>query len=344
MAISAIVLAAGKGTRMRSDLPKMLHRARGRSLLRWVLAALDPDRFDPTVIVVGHGKDQVIHAVTSEIAGREFHFVEQLSQRGTGDAAAVGLGAIDSLLPGYDDDDHVVVLPGDTPLLHGTTVDALVETHLDGGAAATLVTARIDNPTGYGRIIRTPADQVSAIVEERDASPEQRHIDEINAGMYCFRRSMLAPALRMIDADNAQGELYLTDVIGVLSEAGHKVLPFPADPMEIAGVNDRAQLGAAAQVLAHRIARHWMASGVTIENPASTVIDAGVMIEADVTILSGTTISGSTTIGTGAVVGPDAHLVDATIGDGAKIQSSTVRNASVGPGETLGPYAVREQE
>jgi len=338
MTISAIVLAAGKGTRMKSDLPKPLHEVRGRTLLGWVIHSLDDIEVDATAIVVGHGREHVVASLEANF-DQGFFYAEQLSQRGTGDAAAVGLAELELHDSSFSDDDHVLILPGDTPMLTSETVVALVEAHLASGAAATVVTAVIDDPTGYGRILRSKDnDGVAAIVEHRDASAEQQSIREINGGMYCFRRSLLAPALRMISSDNSQGEMYLTDAIGVLVEAGHPVAPFVADSVEISGVNDRAQLGFAAEQLGDRITAEHMRSGVTIIQPSSTVIDAGVSIEPDVTVHAATVLEGATRIGEGAVIGPNSHLINATIGARAVVESSTVRDSSVADDEHVGPF------
>jgi bifunctional UDP-N-acetylglucosamine pyrophosphorylase/glucosamine-1-phosphate N-acetyltransferase len=188
------------------------------------------------------------------------------------------------------------------------------------------VTSVVDDPTGYGRIVRGKNGEVDAVVEHRDASPEQLQINEINASIYCFRRSLLGPALRMISTDNAQGEMYLTDAVGVLAQAGHRVSPFQISAVEMSGVNDRAQLGAAADELAERIVERHMRSGVTVVQPSSTVIDASVVIEPDVIVHAG------------AIVGPASHLVDATIGERARVQSSVVRNASVAADAVVGPF------
>ena len=339
MRVDAIVLAAGRGTRMRSDLPKPLHLARGRTLLGWVVHALDDVELSSVVVVVGHGRELVVDALAASF-DRSFLFAEQTAQRGTGDATAVGLAQLDIVDGGYGDDDHVIVLPGDTPLLTSSTIAELVRTHVSTAAAATVVTAVVDDPTGYGRIVRSPTGAVSAIVEHRDATTDQRSIREINGGIYCFRRSLLAPALRMISTDNDQGELYLTDAIGVLGQTGHAVLPFPADPVEIAGVNDRAQLGDAAEQLGANIANAHMTSGVTIMQPSSTVIDASVSIEPDVTVLAGCVLEGSTSIAAGAVIGPNTRLVNAIVGEGAIVEASTVRDATVAAGQIVGPYQV----
>ena len=337
MTISAVVLAAGRGTRMKSELPKPLHTARGRSLLSWVIHALAAIELDGVAVVVGHGRELVMEALAADFE-REFLYAEQLSQRGTGDAAAVGLAELDLFSSSSSDDDHVIVLPGDTPLLTTEMIANLIESHLANGVAATLATAFVDDPTGYGRILRTDTGEVAAIVEHRDASTEQRSVREINGGIYCFQRSLLGPALRLISSDNSQGEMYLTDAIGVLVDAGHRVQPYVIDPVEISGVNDRSQLVSVGVHLGARIAEEHMRNGVTIIQPASTVIDASVIIEPDVTIKASTTLEGMTTIGTGAVVGPNSHLVDATIGERAQILSAVVSAASIAADAVVGPH------
>lgn len=337
MTVSAIVLAAGKGTRMKSDLPKPLHAVRGRTLLAWVVHALEGVDLDNVAVVVGHGRDQVVASLDASF-DRPFLYAEQLSQRGTGDAAAVGLAELDLFDNSFSDNDHVIVVPGDTPLLTADTVAALVESHIASGAAATVVTAVLDDPTGYGRILRSDNGAVASIIEQRDASEDQRSIREINGGMYCFRRSLLAPALRLISTDNAQGEMYLTDAIGVLVEAGHPVHGFIADPVEISGVNDRSQLGFAGEHLGVRIAHQHMRNGVTIEQPSSTVIDADVAIEPDATVRAATVLEGKTSVGAGAVIGPNTHLIDATIEAGATVVSSVVSETTVPATSTVGPF------
>jgi bifunctional UDP-N-acetylglucosamine pyrophosphorylase/glucosamine-1-phosphate N-acetyltransferase len=338
MTISAIVLAAGKGTRMKSELPKPLHQVRGRTLLAWVIEAFEGIDLDGIAIVVGHGRDQVTASLDASF-DRPFLYAEQLAQRGTGDAAAVGLAELDLYDNSFSDTDHVVVLPGDTPMLTSATTRALVDAHLQSGAAATVVTAVIDDPAGYGRILRTDAGSVAAIVEDRDATTDQKAINEINGGMYCFRRSLLGPALRMISSDNSQGELYLTDAVGVLVEAGHQVEAFVADAAEISGVNDRAQLGAAAAELSNRIAEGHMRNGVTIVQPSSTVIDASVTIAPDVVLHAGTVLEGTTTIAAGATIGPHAQLKNATVGAKATVTQSVVTDATVAADAVVGPFA-----
>jgi bifunctional UDP-N-acetylglucosamine pyrophosphorylase/glucosamine-1-phosphate N-acetyltransferase len=339
--ISAIVLAAGHGTRMRSVRPKPLHLLVGRPLVRHVLDALVDCNVGRVVVVVGHGADEVTKKLQESPGPFPTEFVEQRAQRGTGDAVAVGLtGLPDDDLEIADDGD-VVVLPGDTPLLRPTTVAALVTEHRLSGAAATVLTARFDDPTGYGRIVRDRDDQMHRIVEQRDGDEAELAIDEVNTGIFVFRRSLLAPALRRITADNTQGELYVTDVIEVLAHAGHRVVGVQVDdPVEAHGVNDRVQLAAAEVELRRRINEEWMRAGVTIVDPAATYVDADVELASDVTLWPGTILQGHTVVGSGAEVGPSTHLVDTQVGEGAQVTRSVARRADVGDHAVVGPYAV----
>jgi bifunctional UDP-N-acetylglucosamine pyrophosphorylase / glucosamine-1-phosphate N-acetyltransferase len=341
--VSAIVLAAGHGTRMRSVRPKPLHLLVGRPLVRHVLDALVDCDVTRVVLVVGHGADEVVKKVEESPGPFPVEFVEQRAQRGTGDAVAVGLtGLPDDDLEIADDGD-VVVLPGDTPLLRPVTVAGLLTEHRLSGAACTVLTARLPDPTGYGRIVRDPDDRVHRIVEHRDADEAERAIDEVNTGVYVFRRSLLAPALRRITTDNTQGELYVTDVIEVLAGAGHQVVGVLADDAdETHGVNDRAQLAAAEAELRHRLNREWMEAGVTFVDPTSTYVDADVELSSDVTLWPSTVLQGRTVVGSGAEIGPSTQLVDAQVGEGARVTQSVVRGAEVGDHAIVGPFAVLE--
>lgn len=343
--LSAIVLAAGQGTRMRSARPKPLHLLCGKPLVAYVLDALGGCTVDCAVVVVGHGGDLLVKKL-GELEGTvALEFVEQREPRGTGDAVAVGLTGLpeDELADLDTDDGDVVVLPADTPLVQPGTLAALVDEHRLSGAACTLLTARMDDPTGYGRAVRDKDGRVRRIVEERDANEAERAIDEINTGIYVFRRSLLAPALRRLSPDNAQGELYVTDVIEVLSEAGHQVVSLVAeDATEIRGVNDRAELAVAEAELRRRTNERWMRAGVTLVDPASTTIDAGVRLAPDVTIFPGTVLRGGTEVGEGSEIGPHAHLIDTRVGRRAHVSESTARHAEIGDDAVVGPYAVLE--
>ena len=286
MGVSAIVLAAGEGTRMRSSRPKPLHMICGRAMVMHVIHALEGLDVERTVVVVGHGAERVTKKVQEQSPGwAGVTFVEQRVQRGTGDAAMVGMTAI----PGDDLDDEstVVILPGDTPLLRSETLDELVATHLAYGYAATLITSVLADPTGYGRVVRAPSKhgdgRVLRIVEQRDASAEEREIQEVCTSMYAFRRDLLGPALRHLSPDNAQGEYYLTDVVGVLASMGHRIGCVVAPEEETQGVNDRWQLALAERELRHRTNRAWLLNGVTMLDPRQTFLDVTVQLGRDVT-------------------------------------------------------------
>jgi bifunctional UDP-N-acetylglucosamine pyrophosphorylase/glucosamine-1-phosphate N-acetyltransferase len=341
--LSAVVLAAGEGARMRSTRPKPLHLLCGRAMVLYVLDALPARELERAVVVVGHGAERVTKKLTEDSAGLRLEFVEQHVQCGTGDAVAVGLTG----LPEDDDDEDdrdVLVLPGDTPLLRPETVAALVAEHRHSGAACTVLTAELDDPTGYGRIVRVGNDdRIIGIVEQADATEDELGIDEVNTGIYCFRRSLLAPALRRLQPDNKQGEYYLTDVVGVLSEAGHKVVSVVAvDPDETRGVNDRAQLASAEAGLRERTNEAWLARGVTMVDPAATYIDTTVTLAADVTIFPGAILQGATIIGEGVEIGPGCRLVDCTVGEHTTLEHTVGRHSEIGADCRVGPFAVLE--
>lgn len=329
---TVIVLAAGEGKRMKSALPKVLHPLLGRTLLGHVLAAAAPLRPDRTLVVVGHGADQVT-AHLAEIAP-EATPVVQPQQRGTGNAVRVALDAVPEV------DGTVVVLNGDVPLLRPETVAALVETHESSGAAATVLTAEVANPTGLGRIVRTPDGMLERIVEERDASPEERQIREINAGIYAFDAAQLRAMLGKLTTDNDQGEEYLTDVFGLLVADGQTIAAHPAaDPTETLGCNDRVELAGLRRRLRDRINERWMRAGVTITDPETTWIDVTVTLAQDVVIDPNTQLKGATTVAEGATIGPDTTLIDTAVGEKATVLRSHVVGAEIGPEATIGPYA-----
>jgi len=334
--LSALVLAAGEGTRMRSSVPKVLHPLCGRPMLLHVIDTLVALPLDRVVVVVGHGADAVTKSLQDVHTDVPIEFVEQRVQRGTGDATSVALTAFSDAF----DDDDVIVCSADIPLLRPETLATLATEHRVADAAATLLTAVLDDPTGYGRIVRDARGNVERIVEQSDASPDELAITEVNPSIYCFRRAFLAPALRRVSPENVQGEYYLTDVVEVLRSAGHAVLAVPAsDPSETQGVNDRAQLADAESILRRRINTAWMRAGVTMVDPAHTYIDTTVELAADVRLLPGTILEGRTTIGTGAVIGPDARVADSVVGEGASIEASVVREAEIGADVHVGPFA-----
>lgn len=324
---------------MRSATPKVLHPLCGRPMLLHVIDALTMLPLDRIVVVVGHGAESVTKTLQDQIGtDTPVEFVEQRVQRGTGDAVGVALTA--SAFEDLDAEDDLLVVPGDTPLLRPQTLVELVVEHRSADAAATLLTASVHDAAGYGRVVRDRHGEVTRIVEDADASDEEREIEEINTSIYCFRRPFLAPALRRLSPSNTQHEYYLTDAVGVLSGAGHRVVAVTAgDPEEVVGVNDRVQLAAAESELRRRINDAWMVSGVTMVDPSRVYVDAGVEIAADVRLLPGTILEGRTVVASGSVIGPDCRLTDAVIGERCAVSSSVVREAEVGDDCIVGPFA-----
>jgi bifunctional UDP-N-acetylglucosamine pyrophosphorylase/glucosamine-1-phosphate N-acetyltransferase len=335
--LSAVVPAAGEGKRMKSATPKVLHPLCGRPMILHVLDALAALPLDRIVVVVGHGAENVTKTVQEHLAGDvPVEFIEQPVQRGTGDAVAVGLTAF---ADDVHDEDDVIVVFGDAPLLRSETLATLATEHRVSDAAATLLTARLADPSSYGRVVRDANRNVEGIVEEADASPEQLLINEVNPSIYCFRRGLLAPALRRLVPDNAQGEYYLTDVIGVLRQAGHVVGAIEAaDPIDVLQANDRAQLADAEAELRARINHQWMRAGVTMVDPARTYVDSGVELAAEVRLLPNTILQGHTVIHAGSVVGPDVQLVDTVVGRDCVVRQTVAFDTELGERVTCGPY------
>ena len=329
-----LVLAAGEGTRMRSTTPKVLHEVLGRCMLGHVLHAVEG--IDPvaTCVVTGSGRE----AVEAWIAASHPHVrcVEQNPRNGTGHAVQIALSALNNL----DLSNGVVVVSGDTPLLTAATLYRFVEHHRASKAAATILTAELDDATGYGRIVRDGAGNVIEIVEHRDATDSQREISEINSGIYVFQAEPLQRAISQLKSDNAQGELYLTDVVKILHSAGEKIAAFiAADSSEISGVNDRAQLAEAAAAMRTRINHAWMREGVTILDPATTWIEADVVIAKDVTIAPSSYLRGRTAVAEGAVIGPDTTLSNCVVDECAQVIRSHAVDAHIGKGATVGPFS-----
>jgi len=325
------ILAAGEGTRMRSKTPKVLHGLGGRSMLGH---ALDAARgVDPAylLVVVGHAHDLVSAEVCRhDPAARP---VVQQPQNGTGHAVRLALGEVPDLAG------TVIVIPGDAPLLTADTLRTLVEQHQTAGNAATLLTASRPDATGYGRVLRDEAGAVLAVVEDRDATPQQRLVREVATSVYAFEADLLRAALGQLSTDNAQGEEYLTDVIGLLVAAGRGVgAVVAADWTETTGVNDRVQLAAARAALRDRLLRGWMLAGVTVTDPATTWLGVDVVLEPDVTVHQNTQLHGHTVIRSGAVVGPNTTLTDTEVGADATVLATTATGATIGPAATVGPY------
>jgi bifunctional UDP-N-acetylglucosamine pyrophosphorylase/glucosamine-1-phosphate N-acetyltransferase len=330
MALSVVVLAAGEGKRFRSALPKPLHRAAGRPLLWHVLAAAAGLEAERTVVVIGRGADQVRGAVASFGFG-EPEFAVQQELRGTGDAVAAAL----PLLP---HDGEVLVLYGDTPLLTAATLERLLAAHRASGAAATVLTTRLANPAGLGRVLRGPDGQITGVVEERDATPEQRAITEANAGFYVFERRAL-DGLARLEPDNDQGEYYLPALIPLLLEAGGRVASAEAPADEVLGVNDRAQLAEATAVLRRRTLARLLAAGVTVVDPATTYVDADVDVGQDTVLEPLTFLEAGTRVGAGCSIGPNVRLIDCTVGEGATVTQAVAVQSHIGPRSIVGPFA-----
>ena len=328
---AVVILAAGEGTRMKSRTPKVLHPLCGRTLLGHALAAADELSPDRLVVVVGHGREQV-SAEAAAVAPQAV-IVRQDQQLGTGHAVRMVTESIGALAG------TVVVSYGDMPLLRGQTLRELVDRHHRAGNAVTVLTARGD-AAGYGRIVRDGGGAFLRIVEERDATPEERAIDEYNSGCYAFDGTLLADAIKRVTTNNEQRQEYLTDVVDILRGDGHEVgTMLAADAGEISGVNDRVQLAQARRELNDRILDGWMRAGVTIIDPASTWIDVTVTIGQDAEIGPQTQLQGATVIGEGAKVGPGCLLEDTIVGEDAAVSLAVCKRAEIGPRATVGPYA-----
>ncbi|MEU3776505.1 bifunctional UDP-N-acetylglucosamine diphosphorylase/glucosamine-1-phosphate N-acetyltransferase GlmU [Streptomyces sp. NPDC032472] len=331
---AVVVLAAGEGTRMKSATPKVLHEICGRSLVGHVVAAareLDPEHL---VVVVGHAREQVTAHLTAVDA--DVRTAVQYEQNGTGHAVRMALQEL-----GGSVDGTVIVVCGDTPLLTGETLGALVATHGADGNAVTVLTAEVPDSTGYGRIVRDPeTGAVTAIVEHKDATDEQRAIREINSGVFAFDGALLADALGKVRTDNSQGEEYLTDVLGILREAGHRVgASVGSDHRQILGINNRVQLAEARALLNARLLERAMLAGVTVVDPASTLVDVTVTFGQDAVVHPGTQLLGATHIAEGAEVGPNTRLKDTVVGPRARVDNTVADSAVVGESASVGPFA-----
>ncbi|GAB2989727.1 bifunctional UDP-N-acetylglucosamine diphosphorylase/glucosamine-1-phosphate N-acetyltransferase GlmU [Saccharothrix stipae] len=335
--ISTIVLAAGEGTRMRSATPKVLHRIAGRSLVEHAVraaAGTDPDHL---AVVVGHGRAAVGEHLDSlsTALDRKVTVAVQEQQKGTGHAVGCGLAELPTDLGGT-----VVVTYGDVPLLDADTLRGLLAEHGARGNAVTVLTAVVSDPTGYGRIVRSADGSVQGIVEQKDATPEQLAISEINSGVYAFDAAVLRDGLSRLSTDNAQGELYLTDVLTIARGDGRRVGALEtADRWLVEGVNDRVQLARLGAELNRRLVERAMRAGVTVVDPATTWLDADVRLERDVLIEPNVQLRAGTAVGEGAVVGPDTTLSACVIGPGATVVRTHGSGAEVGPRASVGPFA-----
>ncbi|GAA2726814.1 bifunctional UDP-N-acetylglucosamine diphosphorylase/glucosamine-1-phosphate N-acetyltransferase GlmU [Cellulomonas aerilata] len=353
---AVIVLAAGEGTRMRSSTPKVLHTLGGRSMLGHAVAAaeeLEPRR---VVVVVRHARDQVVEHARS--LSRALLVADQDDVPGTGRAVQCALSVLDAaahagMAADADRDGvpaqpssarlegPVVVVAGDVPLLDGATLGQLLAAHTADGNAVTVLTTEVDDPTGYGRVVRDPATgHVVAVVEQKDADPDQLAITEINSSVYVFDSAVLRDALSRLGRDNAQGEVYLTDVLAIAHAGGGAVRAVRTDdPMLVEGVNDRAQLAVLRAELNRRLLDAWMRAGVTVVDPATTWVDVDVELAQDVTLLPGTQLHGRTSVASGATIGPDTTLLDVTVGPRASVVRTHGSGAVIGADATVGPFA-----
>ncbi len=320
MDTAAIVLAAGAGTRMKSKKPKVAHEVLGQPLVRWVVNAAKEAGASRIVGVVGHCREQV-----EPLFGGDAEIVVQEQQRGTADAVASCADAL------ADFDGSLVVLSGDCPLITPDTISALVRMREERDAAVVVLTMQMDNPFGYGRIIRDEAGEVARIVEQKDATPEEAAVTECNSGFYCFDARALFDALTKVSDDNAQGEFYLTDVLAICREAGRPVVAL--------GVNSRIQLAEATRVMQRRINERHMAAGVTMWAPDLVWIGPDVEIDPDVEILPNVTLMGATRIGEDSVIGPDTRLTDTQVGCGCTVDETVAIEARIDDGATCGPRA-----
>jgi bifunctional UDP-N-acetylglucosamine pyrophosphorylase / glucosamine-1-phosphate N-acetyltransferase len=328
---AVVVLAAGEGTRMKSSIPKVLHQVGGRALVHHAVLAAQALEPEHLVVVVGHGRAEVTAHLNEVTPGVQTAVQDQ--QHGTGHAALCALETLPPLTG------TVVVTYGDAPLLTADTLHDLLEEHQVHGDAVTVLTAVVPDPTGYGRVVRDSHRAVARIVEQKDATEEELAIREINSGVYAFQADALRGGLGRLDTDNAQGELYLTDVVAHARAAGGRVGAVAvADTWQVEGVNDRVQLAALHRELNRRTVERWMRAGTTVIDPATTWIDADVVLEPDTTLEPSTILRGHTTVARGASIGPDCQLVDTTVGEGAQVTRTTSYGAVIGPEATVGPY------
>ena len=331
--VTAVVLAAGAGTRMKSAKSKVLYEIGGRSMVAHALAAAADSGATRLVVVVGHDREQVSRHIES--LGANVVLAVQDQQNGTGHAVQAALAALAEQPHGT-----VLVTYGDVPLLTADTLKSFLAEHISAQRAVTILTAELDDPTGYGRIVRDPGGAVTAIREQKDASAQELAIHEVNSGILALDADFITQALAQLGTDNAQGEVYLTDVVGIAAAAGRPVgAHVLKDIWQTEGVNDRAQLARLGAELNRRINEHWMREGVTIVDPATTWIDSAVTIGADTTILPGTQLLGATTIGAGAIVGPDTTLRNVEVGPEASVVRTHGLDAIIGPRATVGPFA-----
>lgn len=333
--LSTVILAAGEGTRMRSAIPKVLHPLAGRPLVDHAVRAASGLRPEHLVVVVGHGRQAVTEHLErlGEQLGRSVTTTVQEEQNGTGHAVSCALRDLPS-------SGTVLVSYGDVPLLDTAAQSALLTEHVERNNAVTVLTACVDEATGYGRIVRDEDGHLTGIVEQSDATSEQLRINEINSGVYAFDAAVLADGLSRLSSDNSQGELYLTDLLGMAHGDGKTVGSHTVDDAWLVeGVNDRVQLSTVGAELNRRIVRYWQRAGVTVVDPATTWLDSDVMLAEDVTLEPGVSLHGTTSVETGSRIGPDTSLSDVTVGSGATVVRSHGSDSVIGAGAAVGPFS-----
>lgn len=324
---AAVIMAAGRGTRMKSKLPKVMHPLAGKPMIDHVLDLVTKNKIERSLIILGHGREQI----EEFLAGRA-EIVLQAEQLGTGHA-------ILQAIPNLEGVDHIVVLSGDQPLIRPETLAELIRIHTESQGAATVLTAQFENPFGYGRIIKD-GENLAKIVEEKDATPEERAIREINTGTYCFDVPKLREALQRLTPQNAQGEYYLTEAFDLLLAQGYKIATYcTEDVNEALGINSRAQLAEAEQVVRERILKYWMEEGVTILDPSSTFIGIEVELSHDVVLEPFTQLKGKTRVAEDAILGPQTVLEDCVCETGCQVTHTVAKNALIGPRCVVGPFA-----
>ncbi|BDU10423.1 bifunctional protein GlmU [Aurantimicrobium sp. INA4] len=331
--LAIVVLAAGQGTRMKSSTPKLLHKLGGVSVVSHVLATARQLDAAHVVSVVRHERDRLVEVIEVDLP--QSIIVDQDEIPGTGRAVELAVAALPSGFAG-----DVLVVNGDVPLLDAETLQGLINQHRQAQAAATILSTVLEDATGYGRVVRSADGNLEKLVEHKDATADELTINEINAGIYVFSAPELRAQLSNLTLDNAQGEKYITDVIGLLREAGATVAAVEIlDSWKVEGINDRAQLSRAAGLLNGLIVRGWQLAGVTITDPATTWIDIQVQLAPDVEIKPGTQLLGATVVETGAVIGPDTTLMDTEVGEGAVVKRTDATLSVIGAGASVGPFS-----
>ncbi|RDY23603.1 bifunctional UDP-N-acetylglucosamine diphosphorylase/glucosamine-1-phosphate N-acetyltransferase GlmU [Romboutsia maritimum] len=328
MNFKAIILAAGKGTRMKSKYPKVIHKVCGKEMVNHIIDVSKKSGVNDTVVILGHESD-----VVKERLPKNSMIAMQTEQLGTGHAVMMAKEYI-------KDEDTIVVLCGDTPLIKEETLKKLFNYHIENNYHATVLTTKVENPTGYGRIIRDENQDLLKIVEQKDAKEDEKLVNEINSGIYCFNGKSLRESLDLIDNNNAQGEYYLTDTIKIMREKGHKVGAYAGSTIEeLMGVNSRVELSRAEDIMRRRINESHMVNGVTIIDTNSTYIESDVKIGNDTIIYPGVMLSGNTKIGSGCIIGMNSSITNSEIGNDTEVKNSTIIDSVVGDNTTVGPYA-----